>query len=128
MQNERNGSEANCSPADQPASLEQQISRWNFELGLTAGFLPDAPLDALEWSRRIAREVSDEMQRDRGDRRAEALLSPLRGEARNLVALSFESSRRFLAESERRHREFEAREQAVFARPLPALRKPWPNS
>ena len=123
MQLERHQNTQDSQPNTAPESFDDQLSRWSFELGLAAGFLPEDPLNALEWASRIEREIASEIPRRP---EAEASLRALRGQVLTLRDRSRALSRRFLAGSERREHAFEAGEHAVFDRPLRSLRKPWP--
>ena len=105
-------------------SLDEQLTRWSFELGLATAFLPDNPFDALEWTRRIEREVTEALKEHP---EAKDSLTELRTEVQSLRDQSHAVSRRLLADSERRQQAFEAREHQVFETPLRPLRQPWPS-
>ena len=102
-------------------TLHETLARWDFELGLARRFISHDPLTALSWTLRIDGEIAGELQR-RAD--AEELLTPLRDETHALIDQSRTASRRFLDESARRERDFEAREQQQLATPMAHIRRP----
>lgn len=111
-------------PFQPDRELDDTIARWDSELRLTQEFMPEDPMTAWRWSRRIDAEVTAEMQRHP---EAEAMLASLRSDVQILLERARVASGKFHDESARRERDATARELGVFGPPFEQLRKPWPR-
>jgi len=103
--------------------MHETQERWAKQLDVAETFLPDEPMAAFDQMRSVVADIERfvDTAPDPGGE-----LSLLLSRARASLARSQEASSRWLASSAERGRRRQQRELELVARPMSAMRSPWP--